>query len=91
LIARSGLETPELEKQKMWRRKWATAKSLIALGLGLSFIVAPLAGCDSSSAVKEIPEQSKKALIQRKVDVTPGQAKSSRTGGAPTKGRASGR
>jgi hypothetical protein len=64
---------------------------LIALGLGLSFIVAPLAGCDSSTAVKEIPEQSKKALIQRKVDVTPGQAKSSRTGGAPTKGRASGR
>jgi hypothetical protein len=90
-IARNGLETPEPEKQKMWRRKRATAKSSIALGLGLSFIVAPLAGCDSSTAVKEIPEQAKKALIQRKVDVTPGTARSSRTGAAPAKGRASGR
>ena len=40
-------------------------------------MVAFLAGCGGSSDVKELPEASKKALIQRKVDVEPRSAKSS--------------
>jgi hypothetical protein len=59
------------------------------MGLGMS--MALLFGCDRSNTVSEIPEESRKALIQRKVDVKPGQANSSRTGGSLTKGRASGR
>ncbi len=61
---------------------WAAIVAVV-LGMGLSISVAPLAGCDSSTAVKEIPEASRKVLIQRKVDVTPGQAKSSPAGSSP--------
>jgi hypothetical protein len=50
-----------------------------------------LFGCDGPASVSEIPEASRKALIQRKVDVKPGQAKSSRTGGSLNKGRSGGR
>jgi hypothetical protein len=57
------------------------------MSFGMS--IAPLAGCDRSMSVSEIPEASRKAVIQRKVDVRPGQAKPSRTGGSPTKGRSS--
>ena len=74
----------------MGQVKPARAAFLVLLGLLTSLSVAPLAGCDSSTTVKQIPEASRKALIQRKVDVTPGQAKSPRTGSSPTKGRASG-
>jgi hypothetical protein len=77
--------------QTMWQRNRATAGFAVSLAVSLIVVIAPLAGCDSWTAVNEVPEQSKKALIQRKVDVTPGKAKSSRAGGPPTKGRASGR
>jgi hypothetical protein len=63
------------------------AAYVMALGMAVMLI----AGCNSSTTVNEVPEQAKKALIQRKVDVSPGQAKSSRTGGAPAKNRGSGR
>jgi hypothetical protein len=53
--------------------------------------IVPHFGCDRSSTISEIPEASRKALIQRKVDVKPGQAKSSRTGGTFDNGRSSGR
>ena len=53
----------------------ATAEISIVLGSRLSFIIALLAGCDSSTAVKEIPEHPRKRSIQRKVDVTPGTGK----------------
>jgi hypothetical protein len=59
--------------------------TVFATALGTS--VAALSGCDRSTAVREIPDASRKTLIQRKVDVKPGQAKSPRSGGSPTKGR----
>jgi uncharacterized lipoprotein NlpE involved in copper resistance len=37
--------------------------------LGLGAIIASLAGCSQSSDVSELPDASKKMLIQRKVDV----------------------
>ena len=71
--------------------KTSRVQCVLPPAMALGMVLAPLTGCDSSSAVKEVPEQAQKALIQRKVDVSPGQAKSSRTGGPPTKNRASGR
>jgi hypothetical protein len=59
------------------------------MGLGMS--IALVFGCDRSNTVSEIPEESRKALIQRKVDVKPGQANSSRTGGSLPKGRSNSR
>ena len=69
----------------MCQRSRATARTAISLGVASIIMITPLAGCDSSTAVREVPEQSKKALVQRKVDVTPGTAKSSRAGGAAAK------
>ncbi len=37
--------------------------------LGFGAIIASLAGCSQSSDVSELPDASKKMLIQRKVDV----------------------
>jgi hypothetical protein len=54
---------------------------------GLSLMVAFLPGCGGSSGVQEIPEASRKFLIQRKVDVEPGNARTSRTGQAPAQRR----
>jgi hypothetical protein len=54
----------------------------------LSFFVAVLAGCGGSSDVQEIPEASKKALIQRKVDVHQRPPKSSKAGKVSSNGRA---
>jgi hypothetical protein len=54
---------------------------------GLSLMVAFLPGCGCSSGVQEIPEASRKLLIQRKVDVEQGNAKAARTGQAPAQGR----
>jgi predicted aminopeptidase len=78
-------------KLPMAAPKRSPAAWLHALLLTLCVAVAPLAGCDSSSTVKEIPENAKQALNKRKADVSPGQAKSSRTGGTTTRNRASGR
>jgi hypothetical protein len=83
-------KTPQPEKQTMWqRRSRALAKFVALRGIAPCVILMPLAGCGSSTAVSEIPEQSRKAIIQRKVDVTAGKAKSSRTGAPPAKGRPS--
>jgi hypothetical protein len=90
-VDRDRLMTSEPRKQTMEQMKTARANPVVSLGLGFCMSVAPLAGCDSSTSVKEIPEASRKALIQRKVDVKPGQSKSSRSNGSVTKGRASGR
>jgi hypothetical protein len=62
--------------------------SALALGLGIS--IALMAGCQRSTSVTEIPEASRKALIQRKVDVKPGRAKSAQNGSSRPKGRANG-
>jgi hypothetical protein len=75
----------------MWQRTRALAGFVFSRGIALIVIIAPFAGCGPSSDVNEIPEESKKAIIQRKVDVTPGTARSSRTGTAPAKGRPAGR
>ncbi len=83
MTSQSSMQTGEQDKP-------ASAIVAVVLGLGLSIIAVPLTGCDSSMAVKNIPEESKKTLIQRKVDVTPGKAKSSRAGSSITKDRASG-
>ena len=56
----------------MCQRTRALAGFVFSRGIALIVTIAPLAGCDSSTAVSEIPEQSRKAIIQRKVDVTPG-------------------
>jgi hypothetical protein len=53
----------------------------------LSLCVAVVAGCGGSSDVQEIPETSKKALIQRKVDVKQRPAKSSKAGQGSPKGQ----
>jgi hypothetical protein len=53
----------------------------------LSLIVAFLAGCGGSSDVRELPEASKKALIQRKVDVEQRSQKSSKAGRVSSKGQ----
>ncbi len=83
----------EPEKQTMRQKKPSqrTAAFVISLAVASTTTIAPLAGCDRSTTEIEIPEQAKKAIIQRKVDVTPGKARSSRTGGPPAKGRATGR
>ena len=73
----------------MRQRKPARARLLSVFATGFGISITPFAGCDRSTSVSEIPEASRKALIQRKVDVKPGQAKSSRTGGTATKGRSS--
>jgi hypothetical protein len=57
----------------------------------LATSIVALAGCDRSNSVREIPEVSRKALNQRKVDVKPGQSKRSPPGGALNKGRVQGR
>ena len=75
----------------MWQRNAVAAAFLISLAAASLAIVAPLAGCGGSSSEVEVPEQARKAIIQRKVDVTAGKAKSSRAGGQGAKGRASGR
>ena len=75
----------------MWQRTLALAGFVCSRGIALIVAIALFAGCGSSTGVSEIPDQSRKAIIQRKVDVTPGTAKSSRTGAAPAKGRATGR
>ena len=75
----------------MWQRTRALAGFVFSHGIALIVTVAPFAGCGSSTDVSEIPDQSRKSIIQRKVDVTPGTARSSRTGAGPAKGRASGR
>ncbi len=81
-------KTPQPEKQTMWQRRTrALARFVVSRGIAPCVIIMPLAGCGSSTAVSEIPEQSKKAIIQRKVDATPGKARSSRTGAPPAKGR----
>ena len=46
-----------------------------------------MAGCGDSSAVHELPEASKKLLIQRKVDVEQRNPKTPRTGQAPAQAR----
>jgi hypothetical protein len=89
-IERHRFPNSRMGKQTMEQDKTARALFLMLLRLGLSIGVAPVAGCDSSSAVRNIPEESKKGLIQRKVDVTAGKAKSSRTGNSLTNDRASG-
>lgn len=53
--------------------------------------IAALAGCNSSDSVNEIPEASRKALDQRKVDFKPRQAKASPSGGQHSKGPVEGR
>ncbi len=74
----------------MWQRTTrALARFVVSRGIAPCVILIPLAGCGSSTAVSEIPEQSRKAIIRRKVDATPGKAKSSRTGTPPAKGRPS--
>jgi hypothetical protein len=67
------------------KRQSARLASLFAMS------IAALAGCNSSNSVSEIPEASRKALDQRKVDVKPRQAKASPPGGQPSKGSAKGR
>jgi len=53
----------------------------------LSLMVVLLAGCGNSSDVRELPEASKKALIQRKVDVEQRSAKSTKACQGSSKGR----
>ena len=60
----------------MRTRSQARKRRVISQFAGLSLIVAFLAGCGGSSEVKELPEASKKTLIQRKVDVEQRPAKS---------------
>ncbi len=76
----------------MWRRRRALSRFNFSRGIAsFAVIIIPIAGCGSSTTPSEIPDQSRKAIIQRKVDVTPGTARSSRAGAAPAKGRAPGR
>jgi hypothetical protein len=75
----------------MWQRQRTKARAVTSPCLALSFLLLPLFGCDSTSAVREIPEQSKQALVKRKVDVTPGKAGPSRSGAPAAAGRISGR
>ncbi len=49
---------------------------------GLYLAMAFAAGCGGSADVQEIPEASRKTLIQRKVDVEPGKARSPGAGKA---------
>ena len=69
-------------------RKRARTRRTIRFVMALGMSLAAFFGCDRSTTVSEIPEASRKALVQRKVDVKPGRAKSPRTGGPLTKGRA---
>jgi len=65
----------------------ARKRRVISQVAGLFLMAAFLAGCGESSEVKELPKASRKALIQRKVDVEQRPAKSSRTGQGSSKGR----
>jgi hypothetical protein len=65
----------------------ARKRRVIAESTGLFLMAAFLAGCGGSSDVKELPEASRKALIQRKVDVEQRPAKSSKAGQGSSKGR----
>jgi hypothetical protein len=56
-------------------RRWLRR---LALALAMSLVYQ--AGCGPSGAVTEVPDAARKALIQRKVDVTPRSTKSSRPG-----------
>ena len=38
---------------------------------GIALLMAAVAGCGSSDEPRELPEAAKKALVQKKVDVTP--------------------
>ena len=55
----------------------------------LAFIaaVAALAGCGGSSQVMEIPEGARKSLLQKKVDVQPRAAKSTKPRSGSPNGR----
>jgi hypothetical protein len=75
----------------MCQRTRALARFVFSRDIAPVAVMVSLAGCGSSTGVSVIPEQSSKAIIQRKVDVKPGTAKSSRTGGPPANGRPSGR
>jgi hypothetical protein len=54
---------------------------------GLYLTVLVLAGCGGASDVHQIPEASKKALIQRKIDVKAGVARSTSTSRKPSRQR----
>ncbi len=53
-----SVSTMRLARQRSVRLVWVSA----------SLHLAALAGCGQSSGVRELPEDSKKVLIQRKVD-----------------------
>jgi hypothetical protein len=55
--------------------------------LTLITVAAALAGCGGSSDVMEIPEAARKSVLQKKVDVRPRAAKSSKSGPGSPSGR----
>ena len=75
-----GVRNSEIKKPGGIRRR--ICSPVPALCLTAAF----LAGCGGSSDVQEIPEASKKALIQRKVDVKAGKAKPSKAGRGAARG-----
>jgi len=79
-IENQGEETVRTRSQVRKRR-------VVSQFRALSLVVVLLAGCGGSSDVRELPEASKKALIQRKVDVEQRPAKSPSTGQGSSKGR----
>jgi hypothetical protein len=67
--------------------RWTSQRSGRVLWVSASLHLAALAGCGQSSDVRELPEDAKKVLIQRKVDFEKKPATSSPTGKGLPKGR----
>jgi len=79
-IENQGEETVRTKSQVRKRRVDSPFTALF-------LTVVLVAGCGGSSDVRELPEASKKALIQRKVDVEQRPAKSPSTGHGSSKGQ----
>ena len=75
---RSNTEGSEAVETR--RNGWV--RSIAGPTSGLYLAMAFAAGCGGSADVQEIPEASRKALIQRKVDVESGKARSAGPGKA---------